>query len=131
MVYWKCIIWRKSNLSIINSGCEKVWFTINGLSKMLFLNFCLFHFSKFQMTIVKNLMEKPSVFIMAFKVSNEVLLRHKYFQLTYFWQRNNGPFKKIWSFHGNAICFFIFSKWKKYYNLTFDYTFQVFCCALC
>ena len=33
----------------------KVWFTINGPSKMLFFNFCLFIFSKFQMTIVKNL----------------------------------------------------------------------------
>ena len=35
---------------------EKVWFTINGLlSKMLFFYFCLFHFSKFQVTIVKDL----------------------------------------------------------------------------
>ena len=48
-------------------------FTLYGLSKMLFLNFCLFHFSKFQMTIIKNLMEKPSFFIMDFEGSYEVL----------------------------------------------------------
>ena len=35
---------------------------------MLFLNLYLFHFSKFQMTIVRNLMEKPSFFIMDPKV---------------------------------------------------------------
>ena len=44
-----CKIW------IIYSLCEKVWFTINGPSKMLFFNFCLFPLSKFQMAIVKNL----------------------------------------------------------------------------
>ena len=34
----------------------KVWFTINGPSKMPFFNVCLFCFSKFQMNIVKNFM---------------------------------------------------------------------------
>ena len=34
---------------------EKVWFTINVPSKMVFFNFCFFHLPKFQMTIVKNL----------------------------------------------------------------------------
>ena len=38
-----------------NSVCEKVCFTIKEPSKMLFLNSSLFPFSKFQMTIVKNL----------------------------------------------------------------------------
>ena len=33
-----------------------------GYRKRFFFNFCFFHFSKFQMTIVKNLMEKPSFF---------------------------------------------------------------------
>ena len=33
----------------------KAWFTINGPPKMLFFNFCLFSFSKFQIIIVKNL----------------------------------------------------------------------------
>ena len=42
-------------------------------------NFLIFLFSKFQITIVKNLMERPSFFIMNFKSSYEVLLRHKYF----------------------------------------------------
>ena len=46
-VYWKCIIWAKSDLPIINSVCGEVWFTINGLSKMLFFNFnfSFFHVS--------------------------------------------------------------------------------------
>ena len=70
LVYWKCIIWAKSGLPIINSVCEKVWFTISGLSKMQFFNFCLFHFSKFQVAIVKNLIKKPYFFI-----------SHKYFDL--------------------------------------------------
>ena len=38
------------------SVCEKVWFTINEPSKMVFCNFCLFPLPKFQMTIVKNFM---------------------------------------------------------------------------
>ena len=44
------------------SVCENIWFRINGLSKMFFFNFCLFHFFEFQMAIAKNLMEKPSFF---------------------------------------------------------------------
>ena len=55
LIQWKCIIFAKSDLPIAYSVCGKVWFTINGPSKMLFFNFCLFPFSKFQMTIVKNL----------------------------------------------------------------------------
>ena len=51
----------------------------NGPSKMLLLNCCIFHFSKLHTTIVKNLIEKPSIFIMDFKSSYEVLLNHKYF----------------------------------------------------
>ena len=51
----------------------------NGPVKMHFLNFYLFHFSKFQITIVNNLMEKHSFFIMDFKSSYTFLLRHKYF----------------------------------------------------
>ena len=83
------------------------------------------------MTIVKNLMEKPSFFIMDFEGSFEVLLCRLYFWSIYFWQWNYGPFNFFWNFHGNAFCFFIFSKWKKYYNLTFDDTFKIYCCALC
>ena len=44
MVQWKCIIWAKSDLPISNSVCEKVWFKINGSSKMLFFNFYLFYY---------------------------------------------------------------------------------------
>ena len=53
LVWWKCIIWAKSDFQIINSVYEKIWFTINGPSKMVFFNFCHFHFSKFQISIVK------------------------------------------------------------------------------
>ena len=42
-------------MAILNLACEKVWFTINGPSKMYFFNFCLFPFSTFEMTFVKNL----------------------------------------------------------------------------
>ena len=43
LAYWKCVIWTESELPIINEKvCEKVWFTINRLSKGLFFNFCLF-----------------------------------------------------------------------------------------
>ena len=38
MVYWKYIIWAKSDLPIMNLVCEKFWFTINGLLKMLFFS---------------------------------------------------------------------------------------------
>ena len=54
-------------MPIINLFYEKVWFTINGPSKMLFSKF-------FQITIVKNFIEKPFFFIMDFGSSYEVLL---------------------------------------------------------
>ena len=116
MVYWKGIICGKSDLPVINLVCEKVWFTINGLPKMLFFNFCLFHFSKFQMTIVKSFMEKLSFFVNDFESSFDVRLCHKYFWSTNVWEWNDGPFKTILNFHGNGFFFFIFSKWKKYYG---------------
>ena len=45
----------KFHWSITNSVCEKTWFKTNGPSKVLFYNFCLFSLSRFQTTIVKNL----------------------------------------------------------------------------
>ena len=84
---------------------------------MLLFNFCLFHFSIFQMTIVKNVMEKPFFFIIDIVDFYETLLRRKYFRSTYFWQWDNGSLKVFWNFHGNAFCFFISSKWRGYYNL--------------
>ena len=92
--------------------------------------FLIFHFFKFQITIVKNLMEKLSFFYSGFRGFYEVLLRHKHFWSTNFWRWNDGPFKIFLNFHGNSFCLFIFSKWKKYYNLTFDDTFKMYCCAL-
>ena len=85
-VSWKCIImWAKSDLQKINSVCKKGWFG-------WFFSFCLFHFSKFEMTIIKNLMKKPS-FIINFESSFKVLLCHKYFWSTHFRQWNDSPFK--------------------------------------
>ena len=66
---------------------------LTDLRKYSFLNFCLFHFSKFQEAIVKHLMEKPSLFIMDSEGSYELLLIHKYFWSTNFWQWNDGPLK--------------------------------------
>ena len=55
--------------------------------KSICRNFHLFLFSKFEMTIVKNLMEKRHpFFIMDFEGFYEVLLRHKYFWSTHFRQ---------------------------------------------
>ena len=53
----KYIIWAKSDLPIRNLVFQKVWFTT--VESTILLH-CLFHFSKFQMTIIKTLMEKPS-----------------------------------------------------------------------
>ena len=46
-------------------------------------------------------------------------------------QWNDDPFEIFWNFHGNVFCFFIFSRWKKHYNLTFDDRFKMCCCTLC
>ena len=54
---------------------------LTGCRKWYFLIFAFSIFSKFQMTVVKYLMAKPSFFIMDFEVSYEVLLRQKYFIL--------------------------------------------------
>ena len=114
------------------------------------------HISKFQMAIVKNFIEHLRIskvlmtfyyitndycqkfywttnfFIMDFKSSYDVLLHYKYFWSIDFFQWNKGPFKTFWNFARKCkFCFFIFSKWKKYYNLTFTGTFQMYFFALC
>ena len=80
--------------------------------------FFFFHSSEFQMTIVKNLMEKPSFFIIDFESSNEVLLRHKNFDLQIFDSQMTALLKVF------EIC-------TEIYNLLFDDTFKMYCCALC
>ena len=128
-------------LKVHNMGT--VWFVNNksSLWKILFYNkqaventifyFLLYSFFQILNVCCQNLMEKPSTFKIYFEGSFEVLLRHKYFRSTYFWWWNDGPFKFFWNFHGNAFCFFISSKWKKYDNLTSEDTFKMYCCALC
>ena len=83
------------------------------------------------MTIVENSMENPSFFRMDFEGSYEVLLRHIYFWSTHFWQWNNCLLKILGNLHRDTFSFFIFSKWKKYYNHTFDDMFKMCCCTLC
>ena len=59
---------------------------------MLFFNFCLLPFSKFQMTIVKN-------------------IRHKYFWSTHFWQRNGSSFKFLWYLQMHFVSSFFLNEW--------------------
>ena len=47
-----------------------------------------------------------------------------------FLTKKQRSFKFLWNLHRNAFCFFMFSKWKKHYNLPFDDTFKMYCCAL-
>ena len=99
-------VWHAPSKKKIKTQFEKKLFTINRLSKMLFFIFCLFHVSKFQMTVVKNLIEKPTFFYNVFRAflwsstASQIFLIY-----TYFWQWKDGRF----NFHGNAFCFFIFS----------------------
>ena len=72
---------------------------------MLFFNFWLFHFSKFQMTIVKFLMEKPSFLKTDFEGSYEVLLSHKYFWSTHFLHWNDDPYKIFRELHFVSLFF--------------------------
>ena len=121
----------KSDTRIINSVCDsssviQAWFTVNGLSKMLFFDFCLFQFFKFQTTIAKNV-EKTILFCNGFWV-----LFVKFYYVTNIFD--------LHTFHNEAtallnflkfprkcvFCFFIFSKW----NLSFDGTFKMYCWTL-
>ena len=61
---------------------------------------------------------------MDFKSRYVVLPRDKYFWSTNFWQWNINPFKIFGNLHENTFCFFILSKWHRYYNLTFNDTFK-------
>ena len=80
---------------IKTSVCEKVVFMINEPLKTLFFIFLLFRFSKFQRLIVKNLMKKPSNFIMDFKSLYKFLVYYKFLSSENFRQWNNGPFKEF------------------------------------
>ena len=83
-------------------------FTINGPSKMLiFVYFCLF--CKFQMTIVKDFMKNHIIhFCNGFGRFHEVLLCHKYFWSTDFWQWNSSLFKLFDTWTEIIFCFFFF-----------------------
>ena len=89
---------------------------------MLFLNFFLFHFSKFQKIVFKNVIENYHLWIdtiiMDFKGCYEVLLRDKYFWFTNFPQSNHGLFLHFFEIYMEMhFVSLFFSKWKKYCNL--------------
>ena len=99
---------------------SKIWFTNNKFSfwKNLvydFLIFVFFIFPNFNWLFSKILVSKGSY---------EVLVRQKHFWSTYFWQLNDSSFKISTKIH-------FVSTWKEYYNLTFNNTFNMYCCALC
>ena len=96
-----------------------------GCQKCYFLVFAFFIFPN-----LKWLSSKPYFVKMNFEDAYEVLIYQKYFLSLLFCQWNDGSFKKFWNFHGNAFCFFIFSKWMKYYNLTLDDTFKILYCTV-
>ena len=71
---------------------------------MLFLNFCPFLFYKFQMTVVKKLLKKPSVFIMDFEGSYDVVASN-IFVLQIFGYKTRA-FKNILKLARKCILFF-------------------------
>ena len=89
---------------------------------MFFFNFCLFHFFKFQMAIAKNLMEKPSFFIMVFGVFMKFYYVTNIFDPHTFDNKTTALLKLFKISTENGFCFFIFSKWKKYCSLIFNDT---------
>ena len=117
---------------------RKIWFLNNKFSLWIssvynkrvvenaifnFFFFFFFHFSKFQMTIAKNLMKKNPFLRWISRVVKfcYVLI---VFDIHTFDNETNGLFKIFWNFYENGFCFFIFSRWKKYFNLTLTC-----CCA--
>ena len=96
-------IWFTNNKSV----CKKVWFKINGLSKMLLFNFCFFYFSKFQMTIVKKLIEKPFLFN-GFRAFSWSSTTSQVFLIYIFLTMKRRPFKIFLKFSWKCILFLYF-----------------------
>ena len=72
----------------------------NEPSKMLFFNFCLFPFYRFQITI----------FITRFEGFYEVLLRHKYFWSRHFCQWNERSFKNLFFIEMYFVSLFVLNE---------------------
>ena len=53
LVYWKCIIWAKSDLPIINSVCEKFNLRLTGCRKCCFISLPFFIFPSFNWLLPK------------------------------------------------------------------------------
>ena len=120
-------MWAKCDMPIIKSVLKKFGLRLKGCQKCYFLIFAIFIFSYFKWLFSKTLwiskvLWSSSTSQNLFDLQMELNLQH--------W--NDGPVKFFWNFHGNAFCFFIFSKRKKYYyNLTFHDTFKMYCCTSC
>ena len=76
--------------------------------------------------MTKNLMQRSSFFIKDFKDFYKIYYVTSFFDRHTLWQWYDGSLKIFQNFHGNAFCFFVFPKWKKYYNFTFDDTLKMY-----
>ena len=66
--------------------------------------------------------------------SNMLFFNFWLFSFLFFFKRllpNDRPFQFLWNLQRNSLYFFVFSKWKKHYNFTFDGTFKMCYFALC
>ena len=114
-------------MKIRNSIYEKVWFTINEPTEMLFLFFASFIFPNLKWQLPK-IIGKKHLFYDGFwrflwsSTTSQTFLFNKFLTMQRW---------LFWSLHGVVFCSFIFSKWKEYYNLTFEDTFKMYFCALC
>ena len=100
LVYWKCVIWAKSDLPLINSVCVYDW-------KCYFSIFCFFVFPTAN-DYCQKYYGKTILFYNGFRGFLWSSVRHKYFWSTFFWQWNNSSFKIFWNFHGNKCIFFLY-----------------------
>ena len=102
---------------------------LTGRRKCYFFIF-VFIFPKFKWLLLK-ILRKNFLFYNGFlkflwsSTSSEIFLIYKFLTM------KRRPFENFLKFARNVFCFFIFSKWKKYCNLTFNDTFKMYCCALC
>ena len=56
------VIYAKENKPVETLGYTNVWFTINGLWKVLFRSFRYFHFSIINISFAINFMKKATIF---------------------------------------------------------------------
>ena len=89
-------------MPIISSVYEKIWFTTNGPSEKLFFDFCLFDFSKFQITIFYNGFRR---FLGSFTTS-QIFLIYTFLKMKL--RPWNNQTIKQWNWHRNDFVFLFF-----------------------